>query len=415
MITLNIISNTDKYKSRWIILTLLFSLTTTAYLARMDISVALPFIAKEYSWTKAQEGKLGGVLLGIFLVSYGFSNVFFSPLIDVIGSKKGLIMAILIWSISTSLGAVFGHIYQLFIISRIFLGLGQGVLFPTASKLTQGWFPSRERAKANAFHQSGNYFANILAPLLLVSIIIITSWRVMFHLVAIVGFILIIPVWLYLEDPAVFSWDTNIKAVKVKTFSRLKKEIKSELKKHELWILIVAFALGVTVWWVITLWLPTYLIEEQGFNTKEMSVGAAIPYIGGIIGILSGSWIGDKVGKRTLIIATSLLINALFILTIPLFHSKPGVILILTLIIFSRGISPPNVYTLLQSKVSPAAISSITGLLNGISNGCGALGTVAMGMMFAFTGSYKLGFISMAVILFIEAGLFLLLWKTKRY
>ena len=61
---------------------ILFLTTLAAYIARVNLSVALPFISSDYGWTSAEKGLYGGLLLGIFLVGYGVSNVILSPLID---------------------------------------------------------------------------------------------------------------------------------------------------------------------------------------------------------------------------------------------------------------------------------------------------------------------------------------------
>jgi MFS family permease len=136
--------------SRWPVALLLLLIIVIGYLARLNISVALPFISEDYSWSQNQQGMLGGLLLGSFLISYGLSSIFLSPLVDLLGSKNSLIGAIFLWSISTLIGALLGQIYSIFVISRIFLGTGQGILFPVASKITQGSFPLKERSRANA-------------------------------------------------------------------------------------------------------------------------------------------------------------------------------------------------------------------------------------------------------------------------
>ena len=67
---------------------ILFLTTLAAYIARVNLSVALPFISDDYGWTSVEEGLYGGLLLGIFLVGYGVSNVILSPLVDRFGPRK---------------------------------------------------------------------------------------------------------------------------------------------------------------------------------------------------------------------------------------------------------------------------------------------------------------------------------------
>jgi len=391
-------------KSRWMVLVLLFLMVTVAYLARMNISVALPFIADEYLWTGAQKGRIGGILLSAFLLGYGISNILFSSAGDIFGTKRTLLIAILSWSVSTSLGVVFGQVYHIFIASRVLVGLGQGILYPAAIKFIQNWFHSRERSRANASFLIGGDFANILAPLMLVPIIIATSWRIMFHLVALLGFLLAIPVWLYLKDSPSSSGNIN-KKIKVS------KEFKNVLKKWEFWILVISYGFMVIGWWGITSWLPTYLLEAQNFSIKEMALGAAVPYVGGLIGALIGSWISDKTGKRIIITISSFLIVAFFFMIMPLIYSKLQISLILISIIFFFSWIAPNIFTLLQSIVPPEVMSTSTGFLNGISNLCGVSGPITIGIIIALTGSYNLGLIFIAIIMCAGAGVLASLWR----
>ncbi len=139
-------TNTSRDK-RWLLLSLLVLSIFVAYLGRMSVSVALPFILSDMTWSIQEQGSLGGILLGIFLLSYGVSNIFFSPLIDIYGAKKMLVASILVWSCAVFMGAIWGQAYSIFLLSRIILGFGQGVLFPCATKFTAEWFPPGGKRK----------------------------------------------------------------------------------------------------------------------------------------------------------------------------------------------------------------------------------------------------------------------------
>lgn len=388
----------ERHRTRWFVASLLLLIIVTGYLARLNISVALPFISDDYSWSQAQKGILGGLLLGGFLVSYGLSNIFFSPLVDLFGPKKSLIMAILLWSIFTSVGAVSGKIYGVFIISRIVVGVGQGILFPVASKIIQDFFPFEERSRANAIYQSGGILASFLAPLLLVPLIMIASWQFSFHLIAIVGFTLIIFVWIYLQDtPKQQSPDSMEKNSNL--FGEWKNGLRSVIKRKKLWILIIAASCETIAWWGIILWLPTYLIEAQSFTIRQMGFGAALPYLAGLVGIFSGSWITDKTGRHISITTGSFLACALFLIFTPFAKTKVQILVIFSLMMFFLTIVGPNIFTMLQSIVPKSFIGSGTGFLNGIGNISGTLGPVLIGTILSLTGSYNLGLILIAAIL----------------
>jgi MFS family permease len=179
---------------------ILFITVLVGYLARVSISVALPFIKIDYGWNNEQLGSLGGLLLGIFLIGYGLSNIFLSPLLDCYGPRKGLLIAVTAWSILTFLTGIVGVYYSVFILLRFLLGIAQGVLFPSASKVTQAWFPPGRRSRMNALYHSSLELSNLLSPLLLIPLIMTINWQFMFVVLAAAGFIILIPIWLYLRD-----------------------------------------------------------------------------------------------------------------------------------------------------------------------------------------------------------------------
>ncbi|MDW5563001.1 MAG: MFS transporter [Methanomassiliicoccus sp.] len=126
--------------------------------------------------------------MGVFLLEYGLSNVFLSPL------------AVLLWSAVTALMGVVGMAFAAFVLLRTALGLAQGVVFPAAGKITQAWTPPRRRSRTNAMYYSAIALANILSPLLLIPLMMAASWNLMFIVLGALGFVLLVPIVLWLRD-----------------------------------------------------------------------------------------------------------------------------------------------------------------------------------------------------------------------
>ena len=402
-------------KYKWLILGILFISTLMGYVARMSVSVALKFISSDFGWSASQEGSLGGILLGIFLVSYGFSNVLLSPYIDKLGPKKALTFAISAWSLSVIFGAFFGNIYWMFLFSRVLLGLGQGVLFPTASKVTAGWFKEEQRARANSIFLSGGPFGSMLSPLILTPIIVKTSWEITFYLFALLSLSIIIPVLLFIQ--------TSPKGVKQKQKEKteevelnIREDMKVLLKNRQFQIILIGFISMISVWWGIGLWLPTYLVEAQGLSISEMTFGASVPYLASALGMFSASWISDHTGERKKIIVIALISTTAVILSLTMLdiQSKIIAILLLSLIFFLGQMSPPIFFALIQTRISEEILGSATGIMNGIGNGIGVIGPVSIGFIVAFTGSYNLGLIFLGSISLVGGILFQIIYKTPK-
>ena len=104
----------ERQRKATIVAVLLFLSVLIGYLVRVSLSVAIPFVAEDFDWTPAQIGSLGGVLLGVFLVGYGLSNILISPLVDCYGPRKGILIAVASWSVVTLLTGLLGIFYSAF-------------------------------------------------------------------------------------------------------------------------------------------------------------------------------------------------------------------------------------------------------------------------------------------------------------
>jgi len=400
-----------KHKST--VLSILVLSIIIGYIARMGISVALPFISEDFVWTSVQQGNLGGLLLGIFLVGYGLSNLFLSPFIDTYGAKKTLVLSIIFWSLSIVFGARFGNIYWLFLVSRLLLGLAQGVLFPTASKVVTGWFSPEERARANSLWMSGAPIGLMLSPLLLTPIIVKTSWQMSFYFIALLGCVLILPVVFLISDAPENSNERKNKAIENRDVFNYKIIVKEILRNKQFQIILISFTAMLCVWWGISLWLPTYLVEAQGFSVSKMSYGASFPYIGAILGLYLGAWISDITGDRKKIIVIALISTTLMLLALVILHIQSYAIslVFLSLIFFFGNMSPGIFFAILQSRVSKQIVGSATGIMNGIGNGLGFLGPVIVGSLAALTGSYNTGLVFLGGIALVGGLVFQFCYK----
>ena len=80
---------------RWVICGLLFLATTVNYMDRQVLSLTWKdFIAPEFHWTDADYG----TITGLFSLFYAIANLFAGKFIDWMGTKKGYLIAIFVWS-----------------------------------------------------------------------------------------------------------------------------------------------------------------------------------------------------------------------------------------------------------------------------------------------------------------------------
>src|SRR5215204_6187929 len=89
-------------KYRWTICALLFFATTVNYLDRQVLSLLQSDLAEEFGWTNSNYANITAV----FQFVYAISMLFAGRIIDKMGTKKGYVWAIIIWSIGALLHAL---------------------------------------------------------------------------------------------------------------------------------------------------------------------------------------------------------------------------------------------------------------------------------------------------------------------
>ena len=96
------VQTTKMSNFRWGICGLLFLATTVNYMDRQVLSLTWKdFIAPEFHWTDADYG----TITGLFSLFYAIANLFAGKFIDWMGTKKGYLIAIFVWSTGAVLHA----------------------------------------------------------------------------------------------------------------------------------------------------------------------------------------------------------------------------------------------------------------------------------------------------------------------
>ena len=203
-----------KTNYRWIICGMLFLATTINYMDRQVLSLTWKdFIAPEFHWTDADYGRIAA----IFSIVYAIGNLFSGRFIDWIGTKKGYLWAIGIWSlgacmhafcgvatsawlgldgkedlinaVGTSTAVIASVSAWFFIVCRIVLGLGESGNFPCAIKVTAEYFPKKDRAFPTSIFNSGSTIGALIAPICIPLIAKYYGWEMAFIIIGALGFL----------------------------------------------------------------------------------------------------------------------------------------------------------------------------------------------------------------------------------
>jgi len=198
-------------KFRWIICALLFFSTTVNYMDRQVISYL-----KDYFCQPAESGGFGwsntdfSHLTAFFTGFYAGMTILAGWVIDKIGTKMGLALSLIIWSVCGILNAFVGRMVAMHVMIRSAFGVGEAGNFPASIKTVAEWFPKRERALATGIFNSGSNFGAMIAALFVPWCLTFfgyeKGWKLAFIITGAVGFIwLIFWFWLY-DTPAKSKW-----------------------------------------------------------------------------------------------------------------------------------------------------------------------------------------------------------------
>lgn len=290
---------------------LLFFATTINYLDRQVLSLLHPILEDQFGWSNSDYANITAT----FQFVYALSMLFAGRFIDKLGTKKGLTIAIIIWS----LGAL-AHAYAIemgeltaqalgiqtisasvlgFMLARTILGIGEAGNFPAAIKATAEYFPKKERALATGIFNSGSNIGAILAPLTVPLMAKVWGWQSAFIVVGAIGFVWLI-FWFILYDiPQRQKRLSERELAYILSDSELEVNKSIDLPQPKIgWIKLLSFkqtwsfAIGKFltdgVWWFFLFWLPSFLKTQYSMESTDMIWPLTVLYSMTMIGSIGG-------------------------------------------------------------------------------------------------------------------------------
>jgi ACS family hexuronate transporter-like MFS transporter len=384
---------------RWWICALLFFATTINYIDRQVFAILAPQLQTEIGWSEIEYG----YIVTAFQLFYAIGLVLVGKLIDFLGTKKGFILSIIVWSLA-AMSHAFARTPMGFGIARLALGLGESGNFPAAIKTISEWFPRKERALATGIFNSGSNIGAIVAPLLVPIIALNFGWQAAFIITGFLGFIWLF-FWLRLmnrpEDHAGIN-SAELELIKADSDENLEKptSIWKIIRTRKVWAIAIGKFMTDPIWWFFLYWLPKFLHTTYGLTLDKIGLPLIIAYLIADVGSIGGGWLSSHFLQLGWSInaarKTTLLICA--ILVIPIYWASgiddlwPAVILIGLGMAAHTGWSA-NMYTLATDFFPKKDMGTVVGFI-GMSGAVGGmLMASATGHLIEATGSYKILFV----------------------
>jgi MFS transporter, ACS family, hexuronate transporter len=286
---------------RWWIGGLLFASTVINYLDRQTLSLLAPYLKLEYRWTNSDYANIAIA----FRIAYSIGQTAFGKLMDRIGTRRGLTLTVLWYSV-VSMATSFANGFYSFASFRFLLGAGESANWPAATKTVAEWFPKRERALATAFFDSGSSIGGALAPFIILWIYFRWGWRPAFMIPGALGFLWLIAWrWFYFppeEHNRITQTELDmIVADKRESEPTLEHANRPRwrdlLKLPQAWGTIIAKSCTDPVFFFIAEWFPIYLVAK-GINLRNGLIAVWIPFIAADLGSFFSGWLSGHLVRR---------------------------------------------------------------------------------------------------------------------
>ncbi len=347
----------------WFTVAALFVAYIFSFIDRMIIGLLVEPMKADMGISDTEISLLQGMAFAVF---YTVAGIPIGRLIDRTSRVKMVSIGIFVWSLMTMLCGLAGSYWQLFL-ARIGVGVGEATLSPAAYSIISDSFAPRRLGVAMGVYVLGSAVGAGLAFIVGAAVIALVSntgevvvpvlgavrtWQAAFLIVGAPG-ILISLLFLFIPEPRrrIAEGSTGRVSTNAEVWQFAMQNLKTLLG-----ICVGVGFVNLAVFAAVS-WLPVLYIRAHGFETSDAGyIAGASLIIGGVIGLLGGGWISDRLGgtarDRMLVCAGASIIGIVAGTLFPLVDS-PVTATILFIVFFSACCTPSGSAVSALQQIAP--------------------------------------------------------------
>jgi len=357
-----------------------------SYIDRQTLPVAIRAVQASIPISNTEFSSLQAA----FLIAYALAYLAGGRLVDRAGARTGFLLMMGWWSVACAGQALASGFWSL-AVARLLLGLGEGGGFPAAARAVSEWFPVKERSAAMGIIHSGSSAGAVIAPPLVAAVLSAAGWRWSFVVPGVLG--LVWTAW----------WWRNCTPEESGQTERAEPQCSQEdsvpgwlelARLREVQGLFAAKFLYDSAFYFYLFWLPKYLYDARGFDTKAVGYFAWIPYAAHGLGGLAAGWISSRLIARghSLDFARKAVLGvSAAVMPVVFGVTKAPVevaIVLLSIAYFGQAATSTMVMVLPVDLFPKSAVGSVSGLI-GFG---GALGGIVFGFVVGFLLDHGAGY-----------------------
>ena len=391
-----------------------------AYLDRVNVGFAALTMNKDLGLT----AQAYGIGAGIFFLSYFLFEVPSNLFLERFGARKWIARIMFSWGLLSMMTAFIPQISAatgqstttVFYAIRVLLGVAEAGFFPGIIFYLTLWFPAAYRGRIIGYFMAAIPLSSVIGSpisgqlLNLHGWMGLAGWQWLFIIEAAPALLLAVVVFFYLTDrPADAKWlpldqrawlaqrldEEHRQRVAVQHFSVLE-----ALGNTRVLLLSFVYFGAVAANYSLGFFLPQ-IVRDFGLSFGWTGVVAAIPYVAGTLGMVYWGRHSDRTGERREHTALAALVAGAGIVASTLVDDPTGKMIALSLAGFGVFAVLPVFWTLPTAFLSGSAAAGGIAIINSIGNLSGFAGPFVMGKMKDATGSYTIGLLAVAGVVFL--------------
>ncbi|OTP72227.1 MFS transporter [Caballeronia sordidicola] len=398
-------------KVRYVILLMIFVITTFNYADRATLSITGSAMRIEFGFDAIKMG----YIFSAFSWAYVLSQLPAGWLLDRFGARRVYTASIFLWSVFTLLqssiglaGTAASAVIALFLL-RFAMGMAEAPAFPANAKVVASWFPTAERGTASAIFNSAQYFAAVIFTPLMAWITHAYGWQHVYMVMG-AGGILLALTWLkVMKNPGDHPRVNRAELEHIEIGGGLvspastgnagvARQVGSWFYVRQLLtnrmllgVYLAQYCINVLTYFFLT-WFPIYLVQARHMTILQAGLTASLPAICGFTGGVLGGVFSDALLRRghSLTLARKLPIVGGMLLSVSIIGCNYVttdwvVVALMSLAFFGKGIGALG-WAVVADTSPKEAIGLSGSIFNMFGNVAGIVTPIVIGYLVATSG-----------------------------
>jgi D-galactonate transporter len=399
---------------RYLILLMIFIITTLNYADRATLSITGSAMRSEFGFDAIRMG----YIFSAFSWAYVLSQLPAGWLLDRFGARRMYGASIFLWSLFTLLqssiglaGSAGAAVIALFVL-RFAMGMAEAPAFPANAKVVASWFPTAERGTASAIFNSAQYFAAVIFTPLMAWITHSFGWQNVYLVMGVAGIVLALTWLKVMKNPSDHPRVNKAELEHIENGGGLihpqRKTAYADAASPGTWfyvrqlmsnrmllgVYLAQYCINVLTYFFLT-WFPIYLVQARGMTILQAGLTASLPAICGFTGGVLGGVFSDALIRRghSLTIARKVPIVGGMLLSVCIIGCNyvTGdwlVVALMSLAFFGKGIGALG-WAVVADTSPKEAIGLSGSIFNMFGNIAGIVTPIVIGYLVAKTGSFN--------------------------